>query len=70
MTRLAIIIVLGASMLAGTFLYIRSAERAKLENANTNATIEGIRDAREIENETRDSGDDDLRRVLTDGVRR
>lgn len=70
MTRLAIITLLGGAMLASTFLYIRSAERAKLENANTNATIEGIRNAREIENETRDSGDDDLRRVLTDGVRR
>ena len=68
MTRLAIIIVLGAAMLASTFLYIRSAERAKLENANTKATIEGIRDAREIENETRDAGDDDLRRILIDGL--
>ena len=68
MTRRAIIALIGGAMLAGTFLYIRSAERAKLENANTKATIEGIRDAREIENETRDAGDDDLRRILIDGL--
>jgi hypothetical protein len=68
MTRMAIIALIGGAMLAGTFLYIRSAERAKLENANTKATIEGIRDAREIENETRDAGDDDLRRILIDGL--
>ena len=69
MTRMAIIALIGGAMLAGTFFYIRSAERAKLENSNTKTIIEGIRDAREIENETRDFGDDDLRRVLTDGVR-
>lgn len=68
MTRMAIIALIGGAMLAGTFLYIRSAERAKLENANTKAAIEGIRDAREIENETRDAGDDDLRRILIDGL--
>lgn len=69
MTRMVLIVLGAGGLMLGVFLYISGAERAKIENANTARTIEGIRDARTIENETRDAFDDDLRRILTDGVR-
>lgn len=52
----------------GAVWYIITAERAKIELRNVNTTIEGIRDARTIENETRDAPDDGLRDILTNGV--
>ena len=57
MTRLVITVVATVALIVGAFFYIRGAERAKIDNANTTKTIEGIRDARTIENETR--GEDD-----------
>ena len=54
---------------AGVIWYIITSERAKLRLENASNTIEGIRDAREIENETRDDPDDGLRGILIDGVR-
>lgn len=69
MTRMLIIMALFVTVSGAVIYYIITAERAKIENANTTKTIEGIRDARTIENETRDAFDDDLRRILTDGVR-
>ncbi|QLB38237.1 hypothetical protein phiGT1_25 [Sulfitobacter phage phiGT1] len=69
MNRMLLIMALFVTVSGGVIYYIITAERAKIENANTTKTIEGIRDARTIENETRDAFDDDLRRVLTDGVR-
>lgn len=54
---------------AGSFFYIRGSERAKIENQNINNTLEGIRDGRAIENETRGSSDDALRDDLLGRVR-
>lgn len=69
MTRLAIIVLIAGAVIVGGFFYIRNAERAKLENANTKTTIEGIRDARTIENETRSEGDGGLLDYLLGRVR-
>jgi hypothetical protein len=69
MRRDLIIVAAVVALIAGAFFYIRSSERAKVNNANTTRTIEGIRDARTIENDTRDTDDDGLRGILTDGVR-
>jgi hypothetical protein len=69
MMRVVITVGLICVMGLGAFIYIRNAERAKINNSNTTKTIEGIRDARSIENETRGESDGGLLDYLLGRVR-
>ena len=69
MIRIAITVGLICALGLGAFFYIRNAERAKINNSNTTKTIEGIRDARTIENETRGESDGGLLDYLLGRVR-
>lgn len=69
MRRDLIIVSAVVAVIIGGFFYIRNAERSKIDNANTTRTIEGIRDARTIENETRSEGDGGLLDYLLGRVR-
>ena len=69
MTRMVLIVLGAGGLMLAAFFYITTAERAKIENANTKNTIEGIRDARTIENETRGEDSGGLLDYLLDRVR-